>query len=334
MTASAWRTHARATSYAAFDPYRPYETGPYASPQRPAPRGTSPWLALLVPAVAGALTVLGAGGGHLAPGSVGPASKPRPAAGSTPTATPSPTPTGPRPPLASRPQADDLGKQNPLYAVQVPAATACAGFTARTGQLTQAELEPYLTTLVDCLMTVHSAPLRARGITLSRPELRPETRMAESQCGHGEGPDDWAGRYCAADNAIYYRTDPKTYTGLDHQLVMTHEFSHHLQKESRIVSSTLAQTDGDQPANQQFVRRVELQATCMSGALLQASWSPLKIPRTTWLEYLASMEDMPPQWAVSHGTGQAQERWTKASLAGPQAYAGCNTWRAAPGDVT
>ncbi|GAB3705663.1 neutral zinc metallopeptidase [Mariniluteicoccus flavus] len=319
----------------AYDPYRPYETDPYARP-RPAPKrggAGATVLGFLVPTVVAAAVATQALIQQPALGLDPDPATPAPGASASPTPTPSPTPTGPQAPQAARPEVDDLGKTNPLYAVTMPPKTTCDGFRAKTGTLKSTELHGYLDGMLTCLMTIHGEPLKARGIEVRRPALRSEDDLGRSTCRQDEEMDSWAGLYCASDNTIYYRKDTAKYSALEHQLVMTHEFSHHLQREAGIVSP-YEQRDGDEEANLLLERRIELQATCMSGAMLAGAWSPLKIPKAQWNQFLDSMDDsIPPEWQRTHGTGAAQARWTKASTGSATAYQGCNTWAAVPADV-
>lgn len=321
--------------YEAYDPYRPYETGPHPRPERRQPASWGATIAsALAPTVVAAVVLVGAiAQAPSAMGSGDGPARPGPAGSSTPAPSPSPAPTGPGAPHAAKPDAADLGKDNTLYAAAMPDRTTCPGFRARTDELTAAELKPYLDSLLDCLMVMHAEPLKARGIQVRRPALKAENDMAGSRCRGDEELNDWAGVYCAPDVTIYYRLDTKKYSALEHQLVMTHEFAHHLQKEARILDAATDQRDGDKAANELLERRVELQAACMSGSMLAGSWSPLRIRNADWSAYLQSMGQVPEAWRPSHGSGPAQQTWSQASVKNKVAYAGCNTWRAAPAEV-
>lgn len=251
-----------------------------------------------------------------------------PGSSATPTSppTPSPTPTPRMEPVDS-----------PLHRLGLTE-TQCPNFQVRRSAVPPEELEGYLNEVLDCLTLIHRPAFAAAGLTLSRPSLHPEAAMNQSRCINDNTSDDWAGLYCGADEAIYFRPDWAPDDPVFFVDVMAHEYAHHLQE----LTGILAPVSADQLASenepngeirsQELSRRVELQAECVAGVLTRPD-GPLGVRRADFDTLVWARASVPPEWAATHGTGRAQRRWfqTGADSKGPEHYGQCNTF-AVPAD--
>ncbi|WP_425310615.1 neutral zinc metallopeptidase [Ammonicoccus fulvus] len=246
-----------------------------------------------------------------------------PGSSQTPTASPTPSPT----PTPRVEPAD-----SPLQKLGL-SATQCPDFTVRRSAVPRDELEGYLNEVLDCLTLTHRQAFADAGLTLSRPSLHPETAMNQSRCITDNTSDDWAGLYCGADEAIYFRPDWAPDDPVFLVDVMAHEYAHHLQE----LTGILAPVSEDQLAakdepngeirSQELSRRVELQAECVAGVLTRPA-GPLGVRQTDFDSLVWARASVPPEWAATHGSGRAQRRWfqTGADSKGPEHYRQCNTF--------
>lgn len=239
----------------------------------------------------------------------------------TPSPTPSPTPTPRMEPADS-----------PLTRLGL-AEAQCPDFRVRRSAVPKDELQGYLNKVLDCLTLVHKPAFAAAGLTLSRPSLHPESEMNASRCINDNTSNDWAGLYCGADEAIYYRPDWAPDDPVFLVDVMAHEYAHHLQE----LTGILDPVSRDQLASenepngeirsQELSRRVELQAECVAGVLTRPK-GPLGVRQADFDTLVWARASVPPEWAATHGTGRAQRRWfqTGADSKGPEHYRQCNTF--------
>ncbi|MDO5498424.1 MAG: neutral zinc metallopeptidase [Propionibacteriaceae bacterium] len=256
---------------------------------------------------------------------------------------PTPAPSRPRlapvqtaTPTPSAPTATPLRPEDSALTTVRLDRTTCPEVRIRRSALTGAALERYLNSLIDCLVEVHQEPFREAGLILIRPQLSPATEVADSGCATvQEEPDDWAGLYCSANTTIYYRTDWAPPDPLHYVEVITHEFSHHLQHESDLLSrvnraqrAAIKEPNGA-ARSQELSRRLELQADCLAATMVGPQ-GPLAVREGELQEFVAARAAVPPEWAATHGTGRAQSRWflAGAQATGPARLAACDTFTA------
>ncbi|MDO5681587.1 MAG: neutral zinc metallopeptidase [Propionibacteriaceae bacterium] len=248
-------------------------------------------------------------------------------------------PTGsPTPALGSLAEAEGLA-ENVLTTVRL-SDTSCPDFRLKREPVDEAELHAYLEAQVDCLMAVTQQPFEDAGVSIARPVIAPESERDQSICEiEADEPEDWAGLYCGANSTIYYRTEWRPENPLHYAEVIAHEFAHHLQYESGVLSqvgraqlATRTEPNGG-AKEQELSRRVELQAECLTGAAV-GPHGPFAVQPDELAELLTTRTSVPPEWAATHGTGQAQTRWFKAGAGatGPERLATCNTF-AAPAEL-
>lgn len=245
----------------------------------------------------------------------------------SPTATAS-TPVTPR---LDAPLTDP--RETSLHTVQLTT-LSCPDLEVRRNAIPADDLEPYLNSLIDCLMGVYTAPLADAGVTLERPNLGPESQVARSGCINSQDePGDWAGLYCGANGTIYYRTDWQPRQSLHYAEVIAHEFAHHLQQQTGVLDAVhAAQREYQEQPNgliliQDLSRRIELHAECLTGMAL-GTGGPFALRPGEFAQFVVARASVPPDWAATHGTGRAQTRWFKAGADATGSLDTCNTFGA------
>ena len=225
--------------------------------------------------------------------------------------------------------------ESALHTMTVPGADACPNFRQRHHEVPDAELKGYLSSMLDCLMTVNQPAFAAAKTDRRRPGLAPGAAVAASGCvSEIDRPADWAGLYCPANATIYFRTDWSPDESVQYLDVMIHEFSHHLQNEAAILASVTAEEEAalSQPNGtirvQDLSRRVELQAECLTGVMLGPN-GPMAVPSWQLDDLVEYRSSVPPEWAATHGSGRAQTRWFERGAYADGRYAVCNTFVAA-----
>lgn len=238
---------------------------------------------------------------------------------------PPPTPWTPTPTPSRSWDSNRSATRNLLYRWEFPDGFTCWRFE-RQDRVPRGERVAYLNSLVDCLHTLHDAPIaRLRGRNDVRPRLVVEGSDPIMICPSTEHAD-WGAVYCAVNLTITYRLPPPEEFDEDpssDEFLIAHEYAHHLQAVTGIwVNASLRYRD-----DESFGRRIELQATCMAGALVAGSWSPLQRPAEARQRDLDGLAAWPADWSATHGSPEARRNWAIAGMNG-RGYAACNTWSA------
>lgn len=222
---------------------------------------------------------------------------------------------------------------NALYYADFATTPSCRGFVPRDSGVPRSKRGEYLKALVDCLTEVHRGPLAKVGVKLTAPALIPAESAVGTACQE-YAHADWGARYCPGDQTITYRlSDQGGDDPTSDAVLVAHEFGHHMQYAAGILDDSEARVDGGADKDE-MTRREELQAACMVGVAINAPWSPIRLPRARQQAYLISVADSPQDWDHTHGTGEAQRRWTKSGMTNaPSPYSSCNTWSVSAQDV-
>ena len=285
-----------------------------------------------------------------APGSVSPSPSASPTAATpapstSPTAAPQePLPTASAPP-STAPGPDRSLRTNALYGVDLDRASVDCGLKVRRPKpaLADKKLQPYLTEVVGCLTQVFKAPLAARGFTLVEPTVKTYHRRVESPCGTF-GQSGSPAYYCSTTRTIYWPDtvddgrEAYTFARLGYVGLTAHEFGHHLQATTGMLSAYAAAYD-DASKKERFVlsRRLELQAQCFEGVFLHATSADLDLSAKdskelkAWHSYTGD-EDPPKDRKPDHGSSKAQWEWLDRGI-DSGAFADCNTWTASAASV-
>lgn len=269
-----------------------------------------------------------------------------PAATTSPTAAPAdPLPTAPAPP-STRPGPDRSLRTNTLYGVDLDRASVDCGLEVLRPKppLADKKLQPYLTDVVDCLTQVFKAPLAARGFALVEPTVKTYHRRVESPCGDF-GQSGSPAYYCSTTRTIYWPDtvddgrEAYTFARLGYVGLVAHEFGHHLQAATGMLSAyASAYDDASKKERDALSRRLELQAQCFEGVFLNATAKDLDLTRKdrteleAWHGYTGD-EDPPKDRRPDHGSSKAQWGWLERGLDSGD-FADCNTWTAKAKSVT
>ncbi|MEC3973978.1 neutral zinc metallopeptidase [Amycolatopsis sp. H20-H5] len=159
-----------------------------------------------------------------------------------------------------------------------------------------------------------------------------------SACGKPPSKDEAVAYYCGGDTTIYAPTewmlDDAGQERARHLATIAHEYGHHVQRESGILSASadkMTSDDESSPADQELVRRIELQANCFGAVFIAAAAGrgaiSTSLANATVADY-GRADD-----SDTHGSRKHQLKWAKAGFAGKSPSA-CNTWAASAADVT
>jgi predicted metalloprotease len=205
--------------------------------------------------------------------------------------------------------------------------------------LRNADLAPYLRSLVNCMVNTFDEPLAAEGFTLTAPKVRVYKSSIKSPCGRFDQKGAPA-YYCSANRTIYWpatRDDGReayTFARLGYVALTAHEFGHHLQATTGMVDEYGRRYAKAEFRSERYLlsRRLELQAQCFEGVFLQTIARSLRLNAVDreelrmWHSYTGD-EDPPSSRKPDHGSSSAQIRWLSRGL-DSQDFGRCNTWSA------
>ncbi|MCW5953509.1 MAG: neutral zinc metallopeptidase [Propionibacteriaceae bacterium] len=337
-----------------YPPQPSYQGQPGGFPP-PQPRGGSPVKLLLL----GLVAVIAVGFffvslmNYLNAGEeAGPGTVPTPDVGQTsapPTGVPGPDYDPPDIPVpTSWEEAEQWLVDNALYGQSAQVPTNCTLGRIDVESISPQELQEHLEVLTGCLMMVWQEPLERAGFAMPRPPVTVYSQPITTACGEAETLNAF---YCSGDQRIYYATDLHTvfYRNnpevVDNAFlvdnVLGHEFGHAIQGRTGILVSYVAfrnqaKTDADA---EEFGRRSELQADCLSGVFLNAVAQASQLTdaeRTGLADVSEAIGDDnltgDPSYVSDHGTGQARRTWFETGLAN-SAVGVCNSWTAPSSQV-
>jgi uncharacterized protein len=275
----------------------------------------------------------------------------------TPSRSGSPSPSATLTPTAAAPSAVPRPKPKPaspnksltrnsVYAVDLSKSRVSCDLRVRRAKppLRNADLAPYLRSVVKCLVKVHRGPLEARGFTVTEPRINVYRSTVSAPCGRFDQKGAPA-YYCSADRTIYWpatRDDGReayTFARLGYVALLAHEFGHHVQATTGMVSEygrrfAAAKSRSDRDG---LSRRLELQAQCFEGVFLATVSGSIDLSSADRRELRAwhgftGDEDPPDGRRPDHGTSAAQIRWLVRGL-DSRDFGRCNTWTAPQSSV-
>jgi predicted metalloprotease len=260
----------------------------------------------------------------------------------TPEVTPPPSdppgrsPTGPNQTLA----------KNTLYTVDLGDRSVNCSIRVRRPKppLDDQDLAPYLQTVAKCLAKAFRAPLAAKGFTLQTPKIKTYRKSLKTPCGKF-GQRGAPAYYCSATQTIYWPltgdddSEAYTFARLGYVGLLAHEFGHHLQAGSGMLSQYGQRYARAKGRSDRYLlsRRLELQAQCFEGVFLTVAERELSLTGDDryqlrlWHGFTGD-EDPPASRKPDHGSSAAQIRWLERGL--DSANLGrCNTWKASKKSV-
>jgi uncharacterized protein len=231
--------------------------------------------------------------------------------------------------------------KNSIYAVDLGDTRVSCKVKVRSPQppLKDANLAAYGKKLVGCLLKAFAAPLAAYGIELTTPKIKVYRNTIKTPCGRF-GQKGAPAYYCSITRTIYLPatgddgTEAYTFARLGYVGLVTHEFGHHMQAASGMLSEYAQRSYGTKSRSQRYLlsRRLELQALCFEGIFLTLTAQSLgfsdndRYQLRIWHAYTGD-EDPPSDRKPDHGSSAAQLRWLNRGLDSAD-FGRCNTWTA------
>jgi predicted metalloprotease len=267
---------------------------------------------------------------------------PREAVDPAPTTAPTTTPTrsgaAATTPLPSRTQASPTAvalTANPLYRAGSPASSGCREPAARPTSVTG--VRAFYAAAVACLDRSWAPVVRRAGFAFRAPKLvvtvgRPASPPCDLADNHAIYCHDTIYIDAARDLENYRQSDP-SWTLASMAFLIGHEYGHHVQALTGMLNQLaerLSVVTGT-PAHDELLRRMELQASCLSGVFFGAnrSWFPAGTSRLENWQWTVRHTGDDSSGRRDHGSKTNHNHWSLAGLTGA-APARCNTFSAPP----
>ncbi|SDH33419.1 hypothetical protein SAMN05421505_11467 [Sinosporangium album] len=183
----------------------------------------------------------------------------------------------------------------------------------------------YLEFLLDCLNESWGAQLKKAGYSFTKPRLQVIPKIGNSACG--KFPRGAQAVYCWDKRTMVVLLDKALLAEpyeLDLMHVIAHEYGHHVQNMAGILPGYTRLPAASEKVWLGHLRRIELQAECLSGAFIGSVWHSLKRDPFDF-KYIVKTAKYSD--SASHGKGRNIAHWLQKGydLEGPHA---CNTFTA------
>jgi predicted metalloprotease len=233
-------------------------------------------------------------------------------------------------------------EDNPLFAGDV-------GTPAVTCNLTRWETSPagaaaFFQSALPCLDAAWQPVMEYQGLPFFTPGIAfPEGTEWSSPCGDvSAGGGAVAAFYCSYDNTLYmpfaglqteqYGAHPGVYLA-----VLAHEYGHHVQAMSGVMDTywdARYNAGADTEPGLELSRRFELQAQCLSGMFLAATYGRGSVDDNILTEARTTQDrgDHNPGMPRDHGSDEHAIAWWEQGAQQNRTYQ-CNTWLSPPEDV-
>ncbi|MFG1699216.1 neutral zinc metallopeptidase [Nonomuraea sp. NPDC049309] len=231
--------------------------------------------------------------------------------------------------------------KNALYKAGKPGVRTCAEPEVRTGSVEEAEL--YFETVKDCLDRAWAPVVRKAGHRFTKPAFKIITKPGvKNRCGRFPGGAQAA--YCPLDRSITFLLSPNIVeepTDLALMQVLAHEYGHHVQQLTGIMKAAdRVMSKGSEDRSLAALRRLELQAQCMSGAFVGRVWDSLGRPDSDWSILTKGTHNAVALDAIgvrsgsdrTHGSDKANAYWLQRGFTS-QSAGSCNTWTSSAAQV-
>ncbi|MGV9773877.1 neutral zinc metallopeptidase [Streptosporangium sp. NPDC003464] len=182
----------------------------------------------------------------------------------------------------------------------------------------------YLEFLMDCLNESWEYQFSKAKLPFSKPRLETISRIGRAT-GCGAFPEGAQAVYCPANKKITFFLDPgilSQSTELFLFQVMAHEYGHHVQQLSGIMGAVESRHYKNDKAFLPELRKVELQAECLSGAFIGSVWQSLNRRESDFTYVLRAAYD-----TATHGKAANIAYWLKRGF-DQESPGACNTFSA------
>ncbi len=199
-------------------------------------------------------------------------------------------------------------------------------------------LRDYYGALIVCLDAAWHPVLSGGTMPAASPSINLAEHPGNTACGNPEErAGDFTALYCPADETLYLPVDRlKEVDGgraSSHLAIVAHEYGHHVQELSGLLlaaSEKLETVGADTPDGRDVSRRIELQANCFAGLFLASIAGRGGVTRGLAEQAVADFRN--GGLSDTHGSRAHQASWARAGYQG--SAASCNTWAAAPNEVS
>jgi predicted metalloprotease len=217
-------------------------------------------------------------------------------------------------------EAEDWLVNNAFYDQSAPIPVRCDNPPIDVASASDADLETHFNNQVECLMRVWDPPVTGAGFRLPRPSVTIYGEKITTKCGES-GVNAF---YCLADQQIYFsnllpQAVPIVRTNKwAAEVVMAHEFGHAIQGRTGLLISAhaLAQNAESERESNRLIRRLELQADCLSGIYMNSVSRSMGIQQSDVRgiqdTYIAVGDDTitgEPDVEGNHGLARSREFW-------------------------
>lgn len=228
--------------------------------------------------------------------------------------------------------------QNPLYRVGRLPASRCKEPSARPTSV--ANVRKYYAEYIACLDKVWKPVIEKAGFTFVPPRLDVFTGNTRTLCNVQD-----SAAYCDGGtismNATFdienYRKYNKLWTRTTMAHLVAHEYGHHIQRLTGIsdASATRSSYLNGVDAPLQESRRIELQASCLSGVYLGSDRSYFPVSGSWRQRWLWTISHRGDEWGTQrdHGSSKSHSRWTRRGF-DTSSPAACNTFTASATSVS
>jgi predicted metalloprotease len=206
-------------------------------------------------------------------------------------------------------------------------------------------MKDFMDTLTGCLDAVWRHQFTEAHLAFARPSRVFWSQPGRSPCGSYPQPGA-AAFYCAVNDTMYVGLENVVETAggepVSHYAVyarvVAHEYGHHVQQEAGIlVYGHQLMNQQDAAASTEASRRIELQAQCFAGAFLGAERATLPMTEDQYRAMIADVysrgDDRQPPDRRDHGSARHYAGWVITGFV-KRALAACDTWTAAPAEVS
>lgn len=231
--------------------------------------------------------------------------------------------------------------KNSIYAVDLGDTRVSCTVKVRSPKppLKDANLASYGKKLVSCLVKAFAKPLAIYGIDLTAPKIKAYRKSIKTPCGRFRQRGAPA-YYCSITRTIYWPvtgdngSEAYTFARLGYIGLVAHEFGHHLQGASGMLSEYAQRSYETKSRSERYLlsRRLELQAQCFEGIFLAVTAESIGLSSSDrdqlrmWHAYTGD-EDPPGSRKPDHGSSAAQIRWLNRGMESAD-FGRCNTWTA------
>ncbi|TMR23320.1 hypothetical protein ETD86_08455 [Nonomuraea turkmeniaca] len=175
--------------------------------------------------------------------------------------------------------------KNPIYKTGELGLETCEEPKVLTGSAE--EVKGYMDVVLDCLNTAWEPKIKKAGFAFSKPSFQVVTKVGAAT-GCGKYPWGALAVYCSINKKISLLVQPALVEEQADMLLLVtvaHEYGHHIQQLTGMLKAQTRYNGKNEAKVLDEMRRLELQAECLSGAFIGDVWHSLG-RRQTEFDYI------------------------------------------------